>query len=385
MPRLALVLLVTMTLTAAAQDTPDPNRFAFELNRLLKPGENQLCSPVSITTVLAMAEAGARGDTAAQLRKALHLAENGHEKLGAMLRAASGKTRAANGYELAIASRIWPQRGYALEAPFLAVLTDHYAAPPVELDYKAAPEEARSKVNAWVDDATRGKIKDLLPAGSVDSLTRLILTNAIYFKGDWETAFDAKKTADGPFYAPTGEVAVPLMTLKEDLAYAGAEDVQVVELPFKGGEIGMVLFVPTAKDGLAKLEASLTSERASKLAGVLAHTSVRLHLPRFKLESAVSLVEPLRALGITDAFDVNRADFSGISGNRELYATGVFHKAFVDVTEEGAEAAAATGMTLGIKSAPPEPIAVRADRPFLFAIRDRKTGAILFLGRLVKP
>lgn len=398
--RRVIVLSILAFGVAAAQEVAPSiadgnNAFAFEIHRILKPSdENQFFSPLSITAALGMTEAGARNGTAAQMRKALHLGDDParHERLGGLIHALNGKTSKADGYELAIVNRLWPQKGFAFQKEFLAAAKDHYRADPIELDYAADAEGARQTINGSVEKDTREKIKNLIPSGALSGETRMVLTNAIYFKGDWETSFEKTLTKEIPFFVTAKEsVPVPMMARKGMTAYAETPEALAVELPFKGGGVSMVLVLPRDREGMAALEADLQAVHG-KLIRALKPQEVALFIPRFKMECSVTLNGPLAKLGMIDAFVApdppapGTADFAGMTGRRDLFISAVLHKAFVEVNEEGAEAAAATAVIMRCTtSVGPSPKFFRADRPFLFLIRDVKSGTILFLGRFAKP
>jgi serpin B len=238
-----------------------------------------------------------------------------------------------------------------------------------------------------VESKTQQKIKELIPQGVLTVLTRLVLANAIYFKGDWAVQFDGKATAKAPFHVAPGEtVEAPLMSQKNQFGYAELGELQVLALNYKGKALSMVVLLPKKPDGLAALETSLTPANLEKWTRNLPAREVQVFLPKFKMTSQFRLNEKLRALGMTDAFDESKADFSGLDGRKQyLFITAVLHKAFVEVNEEGTEAAAATAVVIGLRSAPARPLVFRADHPFLFLIRDNRTGSILFLGRVVDP
>ncbi len=383
------------------------NRFALDLYARLateKKGENLFCSPFSISGALAMTSAGARGDTAAQMRKALHFTlkdEQLHPALGALihdLNAAGEKGK----FQLSVANALWAEKTHKFLPAFLDVNRRCYGAGLKTLDFKKDTEGARKTINAWVEKQTRDKIKELLRPGVLDEGTRLVLTNAVYFKGDWLSKFEKKETKDAPFHLTAGKsVKLPTMFQDGGFRYMKGDDFQLLELPYAGCWLSMVILLPKKIDGLAALEKSLTAEKLAEWTGssfphaqwtVLHHRRVKVHLPRFKMISQFRLEKTLAALGMTDAFTM-KADFSGMDGipaesDDSLYISAVVHKAFVEVNEEGSEAAAATAVVMDPKnghSTPPPPNVFRADHPFLFLIRDRKSGSILFIGRVMNP
>lgn len=383
----------------AARDLPavveGGNLFAIDLYRKLgeSPG-NLFFSPVSLSSALAMTAAGAAGETAEEMAEVLHFpadVESVHPSHAALAESL-GLGAALGGYQLAVANRLWGQPGFDFEEEFLAVCSQFYGAGFETLDFTRAPEEARATINRWVEERTAKRIQDLLPPGSIAALTRLVLTNAVYFKGDWQEQFDRQSTEQAPFYAARKEpVQVPLMSRKGDYPYARFPDLQVLEVPYAGDDLAMVVLLPTARDGLGALEAQLDPQKLTGWLGALAQREVTVYLPRFEMKTGFSLKDTLGEMGMPSAFippregDPESADFSRMTGGRDLFIDGVFHKAFVKVNEEGTEAAAATGVTMSLTSMPLEPEVFRADHPFVFLVRDRVTGIILFMGRLADP
>lgn len=360
--------------------------FAVDLYHRLrdKPG-NLFFSPTSISTALAMTYAGARGETAVQMAHTLHFTlpeEQLHPAFNALQDHLSA-VQAQGAVALHVANSLWPQLDYAFLAAFLDICERHYGVAITPVDYGDS-EAARRRINAWVEEETQEKIKELLKPPHVNPLTTLILVNAIYFKGDWASQFDAARTQPAPFWVtPQKSAPTPLMAQTLTCGYAEFDALQALELPYVGDELSMIVLLPREQDGLAALERQLTAANLARWRGAIRRREVEAWLPRFKLESEFELNKTLAALGMVDAFG-DAADFSGMTGQRNLFISAVVHKAFVDVNENGTEAAAATavGMTLSI---PPPPPTFRADHPFLFLIQERRTGSVLFLGRLVKP
>ena len=372
----------------------DNTRFALKLYRELNDGSGNLFfSPYSISTAMAMTWGGARGETASQMAGALEFTLKpdkeggplGRERLHAAfgelqrsLRAAGGK----GGVEMSIANALWPQNKYPFLKSYLDQIKEEYGSAGRPLDY-GSPEEARGVINRWVEGETRQKIKNLLPEGSIDSMTRMVLTNAIYFKGNWVTQFKVKSTRELPFRLAAGKSAkTPMMFQKGNFGFFQDEEVQVLEMPYKGEKVSMVALLPRKVDGLAALEKNLSAGKLSGWLGKLRRVKVDTLFPKFKMTSRFDLSGKLQNLGMKKAF--RDADFSGMDGTRNLYLSAVFHKAFVEVNEEGTEAAAATGAVVRLRSIRRGP-SFRADHPFLFLIRDKATGSILFLGRYAKP
>ncbi|MBI2389635.1 MAG: serpin family protein [Deltaproteobacteria bacterium] len=380
------VLLATATALAPVSPkiVDADNAFAADLYAVVgkSPG-NVVFSPTSIATALAMTWTGARGKTAMQMEKTLHLPPSPfdvHGGYGALL--SRLESSGAGDPELHVANRLFGQKGLAFEAPFLATTKAHYGAGLEALDFAGAPEPSRLFINQWVEKQTRDRIKDLLPAGAVDSSTRLVLTNAVYFKGAWMTAFDKKATRDEPF----GAKKVPTMHASQDASYFEAKDAQVLELPYKRASadhaVSMVIVLPREADGAAKLPAG----RIFELLGTKTFSSreVDMSIPRFKTTMPLELGPVLKSLGMIDAFGAS-ADFGGIS-KTPMYISRAIHKAFVDVNEEGTEAAAATAIVMREGAAvPPPKVTFRADHPFVWALKDQSTGALLFVGRVDDP
>ncbi len=376
---------------AAAAVAKDGNAFACDLYARLRTEQsgNLFFSPQSISTALAMTYVGARGETAAQMVRTLRFSLPQAELPAAYAELLRGLNPTGDrGYRLSIANRLWGQRGEAFLDEFLAVTRRDFGAELGLVDFRTDAEGARGEINAWVLAQTADKIRDLIPPRVLGPDTRLVLTNAIYFRGDWAKQFDKAATTDQPFHVAAGRtVTVPLMFAKTRVGFAAFADdgLKVAELPYKGDDVSMLVLLPDAVDGLAALEAKLTVENIGRWTGALRRQEVLVHLPRFSVESGFGLGPTLAAMGMPLPFS-DAADFSGMNGKRDLSISAVVHKARVDVDEQGTEAAAATGVVVGVTAARPgEPPSFRADRPFVFLIRHNPTGAILFLGRLANP
>ena len=367
--------------------------FAFNLYQALREGDGNLFySPYSISLALAMTYAGAQGETAQQMadtlqfvlpQNRLHPAFNDLDlELARRGEGAEGKD--GEGFRLNIVNAIWGQKDYEFLSDFLDLLAENYGAGLRVLDFASAPEESRITINNWVSDQTEGRIEDLIPQGLIDALTRLVLTNAIYFNAAWQYPFEEDMTEDGPFYLlDGGEVTVPMMRQTELLGYAEGDGYQAVELPYDGGELSMIILLPQAGQ-FETFEGSLDAQQVDEIIGRLEHRQVTLAMPRFEFESSFGLREALVAMGMPVAFSGD-ADFSGMTGNRDLFIAEVIHKAFVSVDEAGTEAAAATAVVMPTSMPPDEIIEVTVNRPFVFLIHDIETGAILFIGRVVNP
>ncbi|MDA7977148.1 MAG: serpin family protein [Pirellulales bacterium] len=363
------------------------NQFACDLYGQLRqtPG-NLFFSPSSMSTALSMALAAARSNTAQQMRDVLHL-ELPDERLHAAYAELGSKLSSdQQGLELRVANRLWGQTGYEFLPEFLAITRDHYHAELGLVDYMQQTEAARQEINRWVEAQTNNRIKDLLPSGSLNDRTRLVLTNAIYFKGDWAKKFDANSTSDRAFHVSADEeVTVPFMSQDNRFRYGKTDKLALLEMPYKGAKCSMWILLPAEKDALNDLEAELSEANLNSWMNATAEKPVTVQLPKFSLNSEFSMNQVLTNLGMVDAFDEDLADFSGMTEQEKLYITAVVHKAFVDVNEKGTEAAAATGIAFGATSVRLDPIIFRADHPFLYLIRDNETGAILFLGRVTNP
>lgn len=368
-------------------------RFALALYGVLfDKGANLFYSPYSISQALAMTYAGARGTTEQEMAKALGFTlpqERLHAAFNALDQAlASRGAKVAKGegerFSLHITNAIWGQQGYAFRPAFLDTLAQNYGAGLRLLDFKGAPDASRQTINRWVEEQTAEKIKDLLPEGSIDPLTRLVLTNAIYFNAGWMHPFEASATQDGTFHLLDGRtVTVPMMHESESLGYADGAGWQAVELPYVGGELSMVILLPD-EGQFEAFARGLDAAKLNEALSAIRPAQVALSMPRFKFEAGAKLKDALTKLGMVQAF-TDQADFTGMTERRELYVDDVYHKAFVAVDEKGTEAAAATAVVMRLTAAPAEPKEVRIDRPFLFLIRDVETGAILFLGHVVSP
>jgi serpin B len=368
--------------------------FAFNLYQELRNKEDNLFySPYSISLALAMTYAGARGETAQQMTDTLQFLLNQDElhpafnwlsaELASRGEGAQGKD--GEGFRLNVANAIWGQQGYDFLPAFLDVLAENYGAGLRTLDFIDETEQSRVAINDWVSNQTEGRIKDLVPEGAIKEVTRLVLTNAIYFNAAWKYPFDKGMTANGPFYLlDGGPVTVPMMEQAQSFGYASGQGYQAVELPYDGDELSMVILLP-ASGNLQAFEAGLEAQQVSDIINNLQPTEVALTMPRFEFQSAFSLKSILSEMGMPDAFSQVDADFSGMAGNRELSISDVIHKAFVAVDEAGTEAAAATAVVVGANSVPESPVEVTIDRPFIFLIRDIQTGTILFVGRVLDP
>lgn len=376
---------------AALQTQRDGNTaFACELYAKLKSAAgdaNVFFSPYSISTAFAMTSAGACGETDAQMVKALHFEPDPAKRHAAFaaMEADLNAVQKKGQVKLSVANSLWPQKDYALLESFLGLVRENYGASVTPLDFRAS-EAARKTINTWVEDKTNQKIKDLIPGGVLDAMTRLVLVNAIYFKGDWTSPFRAEATKEAPFHLPSGQtVQAPLMFQKKHFGYGATDDLQLLEMPYAGDDLSMLVLLPRKADGLAALENSLSAANLAKWTAAMWSPDVMVYLPKFKMIYRFGLNDTLKAMGLSDAFDAGKADFSGMDGGRNLFISAAVHKAFVEVNEQGTEAAAATGITMGLTALPAPPIVFRADHPFIFLIREKSSGSILFIGRVTNP
>ena len=370
------------------------NAFAQDLYAQLQSekggGGNLVMSPFSIATALAMTYSGAEGETAAQMANALHLPQDPNavsSEFGALLSDLNSAGQ-AGGFTLNTADALWGQQGLPFNSAFLNLMQSDYGGQLRQVDYADDPYGAAQTINNWVADQTNDKIQNLIPPGYITPVTQLVLANAIYFKGNWATAFDNSLTQDANFtLASGGQVNVSMMHQTNSYGYMDSDGYQVLELPYAGGRLAMDVILPDAGSGLSTMDVSqLPSDLGQWLDG-LRMQQVNVSLPKFQMTTSFDLSQPLQALGITDAFS-NAADFSGITNATQLQINAVVHKAFIDVDETGTEAAAATAVGceptfVAIPQSPP--IVFNADHPFLFTIRDTQTGTVLFMGQETNP
>ncbi|MCC5828858.1 MAG: serpin family protein, partial [Phycisphaeraceae bacterium] len=363
---------------------------------------NLFYSPYSISSAVSMAWVGARGETEKQFAKAMQLTEEQARDHGWVFPAFGKLSDHINDYQkgedppfvLSTANAIWGQSNYNFHQAYLDTLDKDYRAPLRLMNFIEDPDGSRIEINQWVERKTQDRIKNLLPEGSIDGMTRLVLTNAIYFKGKWANEFNPSSTRPMPFHtleSVASERVQParaqMMHRTGDYRFVQTPDYKAIELPYVGGDLVMNVFLP--KPGtFEKFEEGLTAAHLSELIGRVHEArmvEVRVHLPRFKMTVTPKLGETLKTLGLSDAFAPNRADFSGMTDDERLYIGAAVHKAFVEVNEEGTEAAAATGLVMRATAMPMDPPTFQADHPFIFVIRDRTSHAILFMGRVMDP
>jgi len=362
------------------------NQFATDLYRELRKSERNLCfSPVSIYMALALVLSGTRGETLKELLKVMRLDASLSDNLPRLGELSTSFTSGGSGYELSFANRLWGQKRFDFRADYLSSIEQNYGATLAQVDFERDADAAILEINAWIEERTNHKIKDLVPPGSVSPETRLIITNAIYFLSAWREPFSVRNTREETFFPPGEEINVFMMGRTDDYRYAELDDMQIVELPYEGSDLSMVVFLPKDRDGLPKLEDKLSASRLVSWSSDLETREVAVFMPRFSVKEGINATDALTALGLRSVF-CDRADLSGMS-DEELFLSEVIHEGVIDVDEFGTEAAAATaGMVLaGIPEPRPKPAVFKADHPFVFLIRDNRTGGVLFLGRLQRP
>lgn len=363
------------------------NAFALDLYRRLSGSQGNLfISPYSISTTLAMTYAGAKANTKKQMSQVLHFSVD-QDKLHARFSRLQDHIFTVSQKDnvlLHVANSLWIQKGYNIKNGFLNIIKDTYGSSVQNVNFSKT-ERARKAINSWVEEHTKNKIIELIKPGFIDLLTRLVLVNAIYFKGDWENQFKESWTQRRPFYvSPQDSIMVPTMYQDKKFIYLKDSVCQLVELPYKGGELSMVVLLPIMRNGLTLLEKNLTSANLKAWTRDGMEQKVKLFLPRFAMASSFLLRETLATMGMADAFS-EKANFSGITIRKDLQISEVIHKAYVKVDEQGSEAAAATAVVKRGLYMPEPPVEFKANHPFIFLIRDNYTGSILFLGRVIKP
>ena len=379
--------------TAAAQDLPalvaGNTAFTLDLFKALRSdSENAVLSPYSISTALGMTYAGANGLTASQMAGVLHFTVPKDrlpavfQQLAQSLSSSPPSGTSGSGFQLSIANSLWGQEDFPFLPTFLQVLQQQYDSPLRKVDFAKSADGARQAINDWAKEETKGKIPDLLPAGSIEAATRLVLANAVYFKADWQLPFTHENTFDGNFHLPSGKiVTAPLMHQTATLGYAKTDAWQAIELPYAGGRYSMVALMPQA--GLTEALKGLTADGLSSVIKQLVPTEIALTIPGWTYRSGFMLKDALIGLGMTNVFA--NADFSGMDGSKDLVIDEVYHKAFVAVDEKGTEAAAATGVVMRLGAVLVTAPQVTFDHQFLYLIWDTQTGTILFIGQVTDP
>ncbi|MFT3881481.1 MAG: serpin family protein [Gemmatales bacterium] len=394
-------VLLAMNPNPVHEDKSDPaalktfaketNQFGFDLFQQLRSEKGNLFfSPYSVSAALAMTATGARGETIQQMTKVLHISDEVKRFAGLHQGLMNSLLDKPVGYDIRIANALWGQKRYQFKADFISLVQRDFRAEARNLDFASDANASRMTINAWVEEQTNNRIKDLLPSGSITPATRLVLTNAIFFKGTWLTPFDKKFTKPIDFSLTANDkVKTDMMYRSAAMSYAETDDLQALELPYKGNRLSMVVLLPKKRNALGDLEAGLTSEKLITWLAGLKSTRVNLTFPRIKTTYSASLSKTLPLMGMVDAFNETKADFSGMDGTRDLSISDVVHKAFCEINEEGTEAAAATGVVMPLRSAAPRkeppPVEFKADHPYLYLIRDLQTGSLLFLGRVTDP
>jgi len=389
---LLLVCLLSATSLLFAQG-PDYQKlsegnglFCFDLCGKLKTDqENLFLSPYSISTALAMTYAGAKGNTAIEMSKVMHFDLVGSDIDQAFKELAD--SLADTGCQLNIANALWLQKGSSLLPEYVGLIDKFYGGGLNTVDFRGATEEARFTINSWIEEKTQDKIKELLKLGDVTSATELVLTNAIYFKGSWQNKFQNSLTKEEDFETGLGEkVTANMMHIDDNFSYAEDDDLQVLGLPYQGNRLAMLIFLPKDKQRTAEIENKFDFSDFKSWLNKLSEEKVKVAFPKFKFNARYMLADTLQEMGMREAFS-GGADFSGITGSKGLFISKVIHQAFVEVDEEGTEAAAATAITMtkSIMSEPKEEKVFTADHPFIFVIYDKATSSILFIGKVEDP
>jgi len=391
----ALIAAQASPTASADQDeaVTGSNAFAVDLyGRLSAQPGNLFFSPESISTAFAMTYAGAHGQTATEMARVFHYTlppERLHPAIGGLL---AGMNAPHQGYALRVADALWAEKDENFLPAYLKLVQTNYGAGFHPVDFKSAPDSVRVTINQWVEKQTNSKIQNLLGPGTVTPLSRLILTNAIYFKAAWADQFSKNWTENKDFHLSASKtIQTPTMHNSGGYYYLKGPSFQALLMPYEKDEISMLILLPNSVDGLSALERSLSASNLDKWTAALSYEhEVIVHLPRFKITQQFELSSTLKDMGVKTAFDGNSADFSGMTGNKSLFISAAIHKAYIDVDENGTEAAAATAVIMMPGAAapmrnPPPPIYFTADHPFLFLIRDNASGAILFMGRITDP
>lgn len=365
------------------------NRFCFNLYKNLVENEkgNIFYSPFSITMAMAMVFEGAKGWVVGEMQEVFKFPVDNKCRRESFLTLYKRLNKKSAKYKLNIANALWVQRDYPFLPEYLKTIQKYYDGYARNVDFVGATEQTRQIINKWVEEKTNQKIKDLFPPGTIDQMSRLVITNAIYFKGQWAKEFDRSLTTEEDFWV-TETKSIKVMMMKmigpdSRFKYAETDELQILELPYDGDDLSMVILLPRMND-ISIIENELTFEKFEEWKRLLSETAVEIYLPRFTFRTRYVLTSNLSQLGMPNAF-APHCDFSGIDGTKNLYIRSVVHQAYVDVNEEGTEAAAATGVVVGITSVGPRIPVFRADRPFIFVIQEKDTGNVLFVGRVIEP
>lgn len=380
--------IITQYTEFANDDSSDEKDFVFAFySEIAKdsPESNLFLSPFGISTAFSMAYEGVAGNTASEMQQVFGFISDDQKRRESISDTLAKLDSKNDMYKLQIANALWVKDGYQIKQDYLDTATTYYDSTVDNVDF--VTNDGVNKINRWTSEKTQGKIKDVLAPDSTDELTRMVITNAIYFKGKWGNQFNPGNTSDKLFWLDKDKsVTVPMMKSPADMFdYYETKDLQAIKMYYVGGDISMIVLLPKDKNGLGSLEDSLNMQKLDFIRDMMTREPLTIQMPKFEFETEYSLVDSLENLGIHDAFDKNNADFQGMT-DEQVYLDQAIHKAFVNVNEEGAEAAAITALVVRAQSGPPEPRhEFVADHPFVFIIQENNTDEILFIGRLANP
>ena len=346
---------------------------------------NIFFSPFSISTAFSMAYEGAAGSTASEMQKVFSFITDDQERKESISDTLERLNSKGDLYKLQIANALWIKENYPIKQEYLDTAITHYDSTVDAVDF--VTDNGVNKINNWTNEKTQGKIQDILAPGSTDELTRMVITNAIYFKGKWSEPFESRNTSEESFWTDKDKsAAVPMMKIPAEMfRYHETKDLQALEMHYVGGDISMLILLPKDRDGLESVEDSMSMQKLDSIRGMMTLQPLTVQIPKFEFETKYDLVGSLENLGVHDAFDEDNADFQGMT-DEQVYLDKAVHKAFVNVNEEGTEAAAITALVVQAQSGPPEPRhEFVADHPFMFVIQEKETGEILFIGRIMDP
>jgi len=364
------------------------NEFAIKLySELSSVDSSNICfSPVSIFSALSMVYEGADGRSAEQMEIVLDIPNSREERVGVFSELFSLISSDRESMQVQIANSLWVQEKYPVKSTYISLLKEIYLSEIMETNFISQPEQSIANINGWVEKKTKGKIVDLFQDGSIDDMTRLVLVNAVYFLGDWESPFERSRTSEQEFKTGTGEIErVPFMRKTDTLNYYSDDKIQVVELSYSGGDYSLLVLLPEKEDGLEELEESLFPEVISRIEEGMTRERVELHFPKYEMKKRIQLSSVLDVLGMSDIFSMKEADLTGICDEEGLYVSDVVHASCFRVDEKGTEAAAATGIGIKAASIPVEPVLMNVDHPFIFILSHKKTKSFLFMGRVMDP
>lgn len=370
-----------------SRSTNASNAFGFSLfsNILQNTTGNVFFSPYSISNAFSMVFEGASTNTKDEIQSVFHIDKNDTSRRESVKVIDSELNNPNKNYTLSVANALWIQNKFPVLTDYSDILQKYYAANATKLDFENNPEGSRQTINTWVENKTSQKIKDLFPPGSINDMMRVVLTNAIYFKGNWSSQFNPAKTMDDDFHiTPQQAIKVPMMTTESNFRYFSDKEIQALEMPYQGGNLSMIVLLPK-ENNLKSLTDSISVEKIHDWESKLTPEQVTVYMPKFTLNTKYILNDNLASMGMPTAFLADKADFSGITGKKDLFISIVVHQAFVQVDEKGTEAAAATGIGISATSIQLPINVFRADHPFVFLIYDNQTGLILFMGQLVDP